>query len=113
MVATTVLMILLPNGSPRYIYPLIVVPCLLLGRRADRGGRPERAGLARIHLAPRQPPAFDDRFIGSRWDAILCPRQHWILLWTCLEGLLAASYLVSSMANGARPPANVRPKAVA
>jgi 4-amino-4-deoxy-L-arabinose transferase-like glycosyltransferase len=32
MVATTVLMILLPNGSPRYIYPLIVVPCLLLGR---------------------------------------------------------------------------------
>ncbi len=32
MVATAVLMILLPNGSPRYIYPLIVVPCLLLGR---------------------------------------------------------------------------------
>ena len=32
MVATAVFMILLPNGSPRYIYPLIVVPCLLLGR---------------------------------------------------------------------------------
>ncbi len=32
MVVTAILMILLPNGSPRYIYPLIVVPCLLLGR---------------------------------------------------------------------------------
>jgi 4-amino-4-deoxy-L-arabinose transferase-like glycosyltransferase len=32
MVATTLIMVLLPNGSPRYIYPLIAVPCLLLGR---------------------------------------------------------------------------------
>jgi 4-amino-4-deoxy-L-arabinose transferase-like glycosyltransferase len=32
MVVTAALMILLPNSSPRYIYPLIVVPCLLLGR---------------------------------------------------------------------------------
>jgi 4-amino-4-deoxy-L-arabinose transferase-like glycosyltransferase len=30
MVATCLLMVLLPKGSPRYIYPLIVVPCLLL-----------------------------------------------------------------------------------
>jgi 4-amino-4-deoxy-L-arabinose transferase-like glycosyltransferase len=37
MVATTLLMILLPNGSPRYIYPLIVVPCLLLGRALTVG----------------------------------------------------------------------------
>jgi 4-amino-4-deoxy-L-arabinose transferase-like glycosyltransferase len=32
MVATCLLMLLLPKGSPRYIYPLIVVPCLLLAR---------------------------------------------------------------------------------
>jgi 4-amino-4-deoxy-L-arabinose transferase-like glycosyltransferase len=32
MVSTCLLMVLLPKGSPRYIYPLIVVPCLLLAR---------------------------------------------------------------------------------
>lgn len=32
MLGTAILMVLLPKGSPRYIYPLIVVPCLLLGR---------------------------------------------------------------------------------
>ena len=32
MVATATLMVLVPHGSPRYIYPLIVVPCLLFGR---------------------------------------------------------------------------------
>lgn len=32
MVAIAILMVLLPKGSPRYLYPLIVIPCLLLGR---------------------------------------------------------------------------------
>jgi 4-amino-4-deoxy-L-arabinose transferase-like glycosyltransferase len=32
MVATCAAMSLLPNGSPRYIYPLFVVPCLLLAQ---------------------------------------------------------------------------------
>jgi Dolichyl-phosphate-mannose-protein mannosyltransferase len=32
MVATCVLMSLLPNGSPRYLYPLFIVPCLLLAQ---------------------------------------------------------------------------------
>jgi hypothetical protein len=32
MVLTCLLMCLLPSGSPRYIYPLFVVPCLLLGQ---------------------------------------------------------------------------------
>jgi 4-amino-4-deoxy-L-arabinose transferase-like glycosyltransferase len=32
MVATALVMILLPDGSPRYLYPVITVPCLLLGR---------------------------------------------------------------------------------
>ena len=32
MVVTCVLMSVLPNGSPRYLYPLFVVPCLLLAQ---------------------------------------------------------------------------------
>jgi 4-amino-4-deoxy-L-arabinose transferase-like glycosyltransferase len=32
MIATCAAMSLLPNGSPRYIYPLFVVPCLLLAQ---------------------------------------------------------------------------------
>jgi 4-amino-4-deoxy-L-arabinose transferase-like glycosyltransferase len=40
MVATCLLMVILPKGSPRYIYPLIVVPCLLLARSLTiDGGR--------------------------------------------------------------------------
>jgi hypothetical protein len=37
MVITCLLMCLLPNGSPRYIYPLFVVPCLLLGQVFAQG----------------------------------------------------------------------------
>jgi 4-amino-4-deoxy-L-arabinose transferase-like glycosyltransferase len=32
MVITCLFMCLLPSGSPRYIYPLFVIPCLLLGQ---------------------------------------------------------------------------------
>jgi 4-amino-4-deoxy-L-arabinose transferase-like glycosyltransferase len=32
MVATCVFMSLLPSGSPRYVYPLFIVPCLLLAQ---------------------------------------------------------------------------------
>jgi 4-amino-4-deoxy-L-arabinose transferase-like glycosyltransferase len=42
MVATCVLMSLLPNGSPRYLYPLFVVPCLLLAQALIRPGARER-----------------------------------------------------------------------
>jgi len=38
MVVTCLLMLLLPKGSPRYIYPLIVVPCLLLARTLSVDG---------------------------------------------------------------------------
>jgi 4-amino-4-deoxy-L-arabinose transferase-like glycosyltransferase len=37
MVITCLLMCLLPSGSPRYIYPLFVVPCLLLGQVFAQG----------------------------------------------------------------------------
>ncbi|MBV9392054.1 MAG: glycosyltransferase family 39 protein [Verrucomicrobia bacterium] len=32
MVFSAVMMCLLPSGSPRYIYPLVIVPCLLIAR---------------------------------------------------------------------------------
>ena len=38
MVSTCLFMVLLPKGSPRYIYPLIVVPCLLLARALSIDG---------------------------------------------------------------------------
>jgi 4-amino-4-deoxy-L-arabinose transferase-like glycosyltransferase len=37
MVITCLLMSLLPSGSPRYIYPLFVVPCLLIGQLFAQG----------------------------------------------------------------------------
>jgi 4-amino-4-deoxy-L-arabinose transferase-like glycosyltransferase len=41
MVSTCLLIVLLPKGSPRYIYPLIVVPCLLLARGLTIGEIPK------------------------------------------------------------------------
>ena len=75
MVATAVLMILLPNGSPRYLYPLIVVPCLLLGRALTVADGSEQPGLACVRLAPVQPPAVDDCFTRRSGRAVLWPRR--------------------------------------
>jgi 4-amino-4-deoxy-L-arabinose transferase-like glycosyltransferase len=52
MVTTCLLMVLLPKGSPRYIYPLIVVPCLLLARVLTMNG---------IHKNPARLPEIWDR----------------------------------------------------
>ena len=43
--------------------------------RTDRRGRLEHPGLARIDLAPRQPPAVDDCFTWRCGDAVFCPRR--------------------------------------
>jgi 4-amino-4-deoxy-L-arabinose transferase-like glycosyltransferase len=102
MVATTILMILLPKGSPRYIYPLIVVPCLLLGRAltVDNGSgippwiesiwrRFNFLVLTVVSLGVLATPFF------ARGDG-------WNLAWTFLEGTLAVSIWFS--ANRARSP---------
>ncbi|MBV9107005.1 MAG: glycosyltransferase family 39 protein [Verrucomicrobia bacterium] len=91
MVATTILMVLLPNGSPRYIYPLIVVPCLLLGRAltVDNGSsipdwiapvwrRINGLLLAVVSLGIAAMPFF------ARAD-------WWILLWTIIGAAVAAA----------------------
>jgi 4-amino-4-deoxy-L-arabinose transferase-like glycosyltransferase len=105
MVATCVLMILLPNGSPRYIYPLIVVPCLLLGRvlTADGGsGSPgwlvpiwSRINFLLLAIVSVGIVAMPFAARGDRW----------IILWTCAGALLAGGVWIFALANA---PARLR-----
>jgi 4-amino-4-deoxy-L-arabinose transferase-like glycosyltransferase len=103
MVAVTVLMVLLPKGSPRYIYPLIVVPCLLLGRAltVDAGSstpdwiasvwrRINFLLLVIVSLGVVITPFF------ARGDG-------WILLWTGLGGFLVAGIWFYAALLRARP----------
>jgi hypothetical protein len=102
MVATSVLMVLLPNGSPRYIYPLIVVPCLLLGRvlTVDGGsGSPgwlhpiwSRANLLLLTIVSVGIVAMPFAARGDRW----------IILWTCLGAILAGGVWIFALANAPR-----------
>jgi 4-amino-4-deoxy-L-arabinose transferase-like glycosyltransferase len=71
MVATALIMIVLPNGSPRYLYPLIVVPCLLLGRVLTAN---EGAGIP--------------DFVGSIWY-----RCNLVLLTVVSCGVIAAPFV--------------------
>jgi 4-amino-4-deoxy-L-arabinose transferase-like glycosyltransferase len=107
MVATAVLMILLPNGSPRYIYPLIVVPCLLLGRALTiKGGLSTPDWLASawhwLNLL-----LLTTVSIGVAAAPFLARGDRELLFWTCLEGVLAAGIWLFAVANsirGASPP---------
>jgi 4-amino-4-deoxy-L-arabinose transferase-like glycosyltransferase len=99
MVATTVFMILLPNGSPRYIYPLIVIPCLLLGRALTvTGGSSNPVWLApiwsRINLV-----LLTIVSLGVAAAPFFARDDRQILLWTCLEGVLAAAIWFFAIAN--------------
>jgi 4-amino-4-deoxy-L-arabinose transferase-like glycosyltransferase len=101
MVITAVLMILLPNGSPRYVYPLIVVPCLLLGRALSVTG------------ASNIPPWLEP--IWRRLNILLLTivslgivvmpffvrGDRWIPLWLSLEGILAAGLWFFAITKGA------------
>jgi 4-amino-4-deoxy-L-arabinose transferase-like glycosyltransferase len=103
MVATTVLMILLPNGSPRYIYPLIVVPCLLLGRAlTDADGLGNPAWLqpiwSRFNLLLLMSVS-----LGVVATPFFAGGDRGILLWTCLEGVLALGIWIFAVAHKARP----------
>jgi 4-amino-4-deoxy-L-arabinose transferase-like glycosyltransferase len=105
MVATTVLMILLPNSSPRYIYPLVVVPCLLLGRAltAENGsGLPvwlpsiwRRVNLLLLTIVS----------LGIVAMPLFARGDRWIFLWTCLEGFLGIGVWFFAIAKGACHPA--------
>jgi 4-amino-4-deoxy-L-arabinose transferase-like glycosyltransferase len=91
MVATSVLMVLLPKGSPRYLYPLIVVPCLLLGRVLSLDGGSSipdwlesiwrRVNLLLLVIVS----------LGVAGMPFFAQRNGWTLLWMCPAGLLAAA----------------------
>jgi len=99
MVATSVLMILLPNGSPRYIYPLIVVPCLLLGRALTVNGGSGSPGWlhpiwSRINLL-----LLTIVSVGIVAMPFAARGDRWIFLWICLEVILAGSVWLFALAN--------------
>ena len=102
MVATSVLMILLPNGSPRYIYPLVVVPCLLLGRVLTVDGGSGSPGWllpiwSRINFL-----LLTIVSVGIVAMPFAARGDHWIILWTCLGVILAGGAWIFALANA--PP---------
>ena len=104
MVATALLMVLLPNGSPRYIYPLIVVPCLLLGRALTlEDGSSTLDWLAstwrRFNLL-----LLTIVSIGVAAAPFLVRGDRELLFWTSLEGVLAVAIWLFAVANGTRIP---------
>jgi 4-amino-4-deoxy-L-arabinose transferase-like glycosyltransferase len=104
MVATCTLMILLPNGSPRYIYPLIVIPCLLLGRALTvngGSGNPvwlypiwRRANFLLLTIVSLGIVAMP---FAARGD-------HWAFLWTFLEAILSGGVWLFALANSPSRP---------
>jgi 4-amino-4-deoxy-L-arabinose transferase-like glycosyltransferase len=104
MVATTVLMVLLPKGSPRYIYPLIVVPCLLLGRAltANNGSsNPDwlesiwrRFNLLLLAIVS----------LGVVSMPFSANEDRWMPFWTCFEVFLIVGAWYFIVANRARAP---------
>ena len=108
MVATAVVMVLLPNGSPRYIYPLIVVPCLLLGRAltvdsgsSSPGWLPEIWSWVNLVL-------LTIVTIGIFAMPFVARGDRWIFLWTCLEAILAGCVWFFTLVKSARRPGPVR-----
>jgi hypothetical protein len=107
MVATAVVMVLLPNGSPRYIYPLIVVPCLLLGRiltmdcgSGNPGWLPQiwsRVNLVLLAIVT----------IGILTIPFAAGADGWIFLWTCLAAILACCVWFFTLARSARRPRSI------
>jgi 4-amino-4-deoxy-L-arabinose transferase-like glycosyltransferase len=88
MLGAASLMVLLPNGSPRYIYPLIVVPCLLLGRAltAEHGAAVPawiEPGWRRLNFVLL---AFVTAGVAA---APFCGRRNQFA-WACLEAIVAA-----------------------
>jgi 4-amino-4-deoxy-L-arabinose transferase-like glycosyltransferase len=112
MVATAVLMILLPNGSPRYIYPLIVVPCLLLGRALTvKEGSSTQDWLASIWRLFNL-LLLTIVSLGVAAAPFLARDDRELLVWICLEGVLTVAIWLFALANSTRvsspPPAQSR-----
>lgn len=112
MVFIVVVMSLLPNGSPRYIYPLLIVPCLLLGRAltvSDGAGCPfwlatiwERFNLGLLCL------------VGAAILAtpLVTPDGFRLLVFTLMAGVLALAAIFYSVRFGARKTSSRPPSAI-
>jgi 4-amino-4-deoxy-L-arabinose transferase-like glycosyltransferase len=110
MVATSVLMILLPNGSPRYLYPLIVVPCLLLGRALTvKNGWSTPDWLVspwhRFNLL-----LLATVSLGVAAAPFLARGDLEVLFWTGLQGILAVAIWLFAVANNPRIPSLSAPR---
>jgi 4-amino-4-deoxy-L-arabinose transferase-like glycosyltransferase len=97
MVFSTVVMSLLPNGSPRYIYPLLIVPCLLLGRALTVSG----GAACPWWLAPVW-KRLNLGLLGIVGAAILVvpfltPGGLRLLLYTLMAGVLALAAILYSV----------------
>jgi len=102
MVATSVLMILLPNGSPRYIYPLIVVPCLLLGRVLTVDGGSGSPGWLHPIWSRINFLLLTIVSVGIVAMPFAAHGDRWIIQWMCLGTILAGGLWIFALANA--PP---------
>jgi len=107
MVATSVLMILLPNGSPRYIYPLIVVPCLLLGRVLTVDGGSGSPGWLHPIWSRINFLLLTIVSVGIVAMPFAVRGDRWIILWTCLGAILAGGVWIFALANAPSRPGSV------
>src|SRR5271157_2463299 len=107
MVATAVLMILLPNGSPRYIYPLIVVPCLLLGRVLTVDGGSGSPGWLHPIWSRINFLLLTIVSVGIVAMPFAVRGDRWIILWTGLGAILAGGVWIFALANAPPRPGSV------
>ncbi len=107
MVATSVLMILLPHGSPRYIYPLIVVPCLLLGRALTVDGGSGSPGWLHPIWSRINFLLLTIVSVGIVAMPFAARGDRWIILWTCLVAILAGGVWIFALANAPPRPGSV------
>src|SRR5271165_6302746 len=99
MVATSLLMILLPNGSPRYIYPLIVVPCLLLGRVLTVDGGSGSPGWLHPIWSRINFLLLTIVSVGIVAMPFAVHGDRWIILWMCFGTTLAGGLWIFALAN--------------
>jgi 4-amino-4-deoxy-L-arabinose transferase-like glycosyltransferase len=99
MVATSVLMILLPHGSPRYIYPLIVVPCLLLGRALTVDGGSGSPGWLYPVWRGANLLLLTIVSVGIIAMPLAAREDRWVMLWTCLAAILAGGLWLFARVN--------------
>ncbi|MBV8376803.1 MAG: glycosyltransferase family 39 protein, partial [Verrucomicrobia bacterium] len=104
MVATAILMILLPNGSPRYLYPLIIVPCLLLGSALTVNNGSSVPNWIAVVWSRINILLLTIVSLGVATLPIFGRGDPWIFLWTIVEGGVAAAVWFFVLTNRDQSP---------